>query len=74
LDDFGKERATDWATERLYVLVESRYSAMLPTLVTSNRTLDELNDLGYGATVSRLTEMGDVVKVGGSDLRPKLGR
>lgn len=72
LDDFGKERATDWATERLYVLVESRYSAMLPTIVTSNRTLDELNDLGYGATVSRLTEMGTVVKVGGSDLRPKL--
>ena len=74
LDDFGKERATDWATERLYVLVESRYSAMLPTIVTSNRTLDELNDLGYGATVSRLTEMGPVVKVGGSDLRPKIGR
>lgn len=72
LDDFGKERATDWATERLYVLVESRYSAMLATIVTSNRTLDELNDLGYGATVSRLTEMGAVVKVGGSDLRPKL--
>jgi DNA replication protein DnaC len=72
LDDFGKERATDWATERLYVLVESRYSKMLPVIVTSNRTLDELNDLGYGATVSRLTEMCAVVKVGGSDLRPKL--
>jgi DNA replication protein DnaC len=72
LDDFGKERATDWATERLYVIVESRYSSMLPTIVTSNRTLDELNDLGYGATVSRLTEMCTVVKVGGSDLRPKL--
>lgn len=74
LDDFGKERATDWATERLYVLVESRYSAMLPLIVTSNRTLDELNDLGYGATVSRLTEMCAVVKVGGADLRPKLNR
>ena len=72
LDDFGKEKATDWATERLYVLVESRYSAMLPTIVTSNRSVNELYDLGYGATVSRLLETCTVVEVSGKDLRPGL--
>lgn len=72
LDDFGKEKATDWATERLYVLVESRYSAMLPTIVTSNRSVNELYDLGYGATVSRLLETCTVVEVSGKDLRPKM--
>jgi DNA replication protein DnaC len=72
LDDFGKEKATDWATERLYVLVESRYSAMLPTIVTSNRSINELYDLGYGATVSRLLETCAVVESSGKDLRPGL--
>jgi DNA replication protein DnaC len=72
LDDFGKERATDWATERLYVLVESRYSAMLPTIVTSNRSINDLYDLGYGATVSRLMETCAVVESSGKDLRPGL--
>jgi len=70
LDDFGKEKATDWATERLYVLVESRYQNMLPMLVTSNRTLDELDSLGYGATVSRLQQMCRTIKLETADHRP----
>ncbi len=70
LDDFGKEKATDWATERLYVLVESRYQNMLPVLVTSNRTLDELDALGYGATVSRLQQMCRTIKLETKDYRP----
>lgn len=73
LDDFGKEKATDWVTERLYVLIESRYQNMKSTIVTSNRTLDELDDLGYGASVSRLQETGRVVRVDAKDYRPELG-
>lgn len=73
LDDFGKEKATDWVTERLYVLIESRYQTMKSTIVTSNRTLDELDDLGYGAAVSRLQETGRVVRVDAKDYRPELG-
>lgn len=74
LDDFGKERATDWATERLYVLIESRYQNLLGTIVTSNRSLDELDDLGYGAAVSRLQESCRVVKVDAQDYRPEKGK
>jgi DNA replication protein DnaC len=70
LDDFGKEKATDWATERLYVLIESRYQNKLPVLVTSNRTLDELDALGYGATVSRLQQMCRTIKLETRDFRP----
>jgi DNA replication protein DnaC len=73
LDDFGKEKATDWVTERLYVLIESRYQNMKSTIVTSNRTLDELDDLGYGAAVSRLQETGRVVRVDAKDYRPEMG-
>ena len=73
LDDFGKEKITDWVTERLYVLIESRYQNLKSTIVTSNRTLDELDDLGYGAAVSRLQETGRVVRVDALDQRPKIG-
>ena len=74
LDDFGKEKATDWATERLYVLVESRYQRLLPTIMTSNRTLDELDVLGYGAAVSRLQQTNRFVRIDSQDLRPELGK
>lgn len=73
LDDFGKEKATDWVTERLYVLIESRYQHMKSTIVTSNLTLDQLDDLGYGASVSRLQETGRVVRIDAKDQRPELG-
>jgi DNA replication protein DnaC len=74
LDDLGKEKATDWAAERLYVLVESRYSACRATIATTNRGLDELEALGYGALVSRLQQTCRAVRVGGSDQRIRLGR
>jgi DNA replication protein DnaC len=73
LDDFGKEKTTDWVTERLYVLIESRYQNMKSTIVTSNLTLDQLDDLGYGAAVSRLQETGRVVRIDDKDKRPELG-
>lgn len=74
LDDLGKEKATDWAAERLYVLVESRYSACKATIATTNRGLDELDALGYGALVSRLQQTCRAVKVAGPDQRIRLGR
>jgi DNA replication protein DnaC len=69
LDDLGKEKATDWATERLYVLVEARYSRMLPTCATSNRTLNQLVELGYEAVVSRLVGTGRWLPLDGADHR-----
>lgn len=36
LDDFGAERATDWACEQLFQIVNTRYSHERPTVITSN--------------------------------------
>ena len=36
LDDFGKGSKTDWAVERLYLLLDHRCNEMLPTIITSN--------------------------------------
>nr|BBH91761.1 ATP-binding protein [Thermosporothrix sp. COM3] len=37
LDDLGAEHRTPWANEKLFQLLNHRYNAMLPTVITSNR-------------------------------------
>jgi DNA replication protein DnaC len=37
LDDLGAEQGTLWAKEKLFQLLNYRYNAMLPTIVTSNQ-------------------------------------
>jgi DNA replication protein DnaC len=70
LDDLGREKATDWVLERLYVLIDDRYGESRPTVVTTNYSLMDLARRDYGAMVSRLTEDGAVVKIGATDARP----
>lgn len=41
LDDFGAERATEFAVESLYKIVDRRYQRQAPTFVTTNATRDE---------------------------------
>lgn len=66
LDDLGKERFTAWAAERFYRLIDDRYLAKLPLIVTSNCTPKELEkhwaaagmDDSYGpALVRRIANM-----------------
>jgi DNA replication protein DnaC len=69
LDDLGREKVTDWASERLYVLVNERYNALRPTVVTSNYGPDVLADRGYDAVVSRLVEGASAVVIAATDYR-----
>jgi len=43
LDDFGKQTTTPWAQEKLYQVINHRYNARLPTVVTTNCSTDELD-------------------------------
>jgi DNA replication protein DnaC len=70
LDDLGRERVTDWATERLYVLVNARYGEMRPTIATTNLRPSELVALAqYGPIVSRLLDGRPAVRIEGRDQR-----
>jgi len=70
LDDLGRERVTDWATERLYVLVNARYGALRPTIATTNLRPSELVALPqYGPIVSRLLDGRQAVRIEGRDQR-----
>jgi DNA replication protein DnaC len=42
LDDLGTESATPWAKEKLFQLLNYRYSALLPTVITTSSTPNEI--------------------------------
>ena len=43
LDDLGVENPSGWAKEKLFQLLNYRYVNKLPTVITTNTTLDELD-------------------------------
>ena len=69
IDDLGKEKATEWSNNIIYTVINNRYENYKPTIVTTNLTIKELEQTIGEATVSRLIEMCDGVKVNGEDYR-----
>jgi len=43
LDDFGEQSTTPWAQEKLYQVINYRYNAMLPTVITTRCSSDEMD-------------------------------
>lgn len=43
LDDFGKQSSTPWAQEKLFQVVNHRYNAKLPTVITTNLEEDDMD-------------------------------
>ncbi len=43
LDDLGTQSSTAWAQEKLFQILNYRYTARLPTVVTSNQRLEEID-------------------------------
>lgn len=71
LDDLGVERVTDWAGERLDMLIDARYEAMLPILAATNLTRRELEEVLGSRITSRLMHDVTIVAVHGKDRRRK---
>jgi DNA replication protein DnaC len=44
LDDLGTESATPWAREKLFQLLNHRYSARLPTIITTSTEIDKIDE------------------------------
>ena len=42
MDDFGTQNATPWAQEKLFQIINYRYTNKLPTVITTNLILDEI--------------------------------
>ncbi len=43
LDDLGTQSSTPWAQEKLFQILNYRHNARLPTVITSNQTLEEID-------------------------------
>ncbi len=52
LDDFGEQTTTPWAQEKLYQVINYRYNAQLPTVITTCCSLEEIE----GRISSRLAD------------------
>lgn len=44
LDDLGTESATAWAKEKLFQVINHRYVAQLPTVLTTSKALEQLDE------------------------------
>jgi DNA replication protein DnaC len=74
LDDLAAERKTEFMQEIVFNVIDSRYRAKLPTIITTNLTAEEIknpSDISYQRTFSRLLEMCVPIEVKGEDRRRK---
>lgn len=44
LDDLGAQSSTPWAQEKLFQIINHRYNSRLPTVITTNLPMDELDE------------------------------
>lgn len=68
LDDIGAERPSEYVCERLYDLINHRYTNMLSTIYTSNLTPFELGDR-LGARIESRVRSAIQINLVGSDRR-----
>lgn len=70
LDDLGTQNATPWAEEKLYQIVNYRYVNHLPTVVTTNQQIGEIE----GRIRSRLEDpdLVSIIKIIAPDYRTPL--
>lgn len=54
LDDMGTESPTPWAMEKLYQILNQRYMAQLPTVISTNQDVEQFDP----RIQSRLADMG----------------
>ena len=57
LDDLGAERTSEYVLDRLYVLINGRYQNDTATIITTNRTMEELRGQLGPRILSRICEM-----------------
>lgn len=74
IDDLGSERDTEFTWEKVMNVVDARYRAGLPLIITTNLTLKDLadpSDIRRQRVFSRLKEMCVFLEVNGADRRNK---
>lgn len=74
LDDLGTERQSSFALEIVYTVIDNRYKAKLPVIITTNLPLAELKNapnMDYQRIYDRILEMCVPLHFTGDSLRKK---
>lgn len=77
LDDFGMERQTDYAREQVFNIIDGRYLAQKPLIVTTNLSLNDLKnpqDMVEERIFDRVLELCVPVCFDGASLRQEKGK
>lgn len=69
LDDIGAEKLTDYVRQMTYFIINEREQWRLKTIITSNFTLEQLNDFIDPRIASRIAGMCEVLILDGRDRR-----
>ena len=74
LDDLGSEKASEFSTLMIYLIINRRCTQHKITVITSNLDLDEIRDRLSDRISSRIKGMCNVINVAGIDQRYKSKR
>jgi len=69
LDDFGAEYPSGWVLNKVDAIVTHRYNWLLPTIITTNMTPDEMKGRYVARIVDRLRSAYDMLVAEGASLR-----
>ena len=72
LDDLGAERSSEYAQEQVYNVINTRYHAGLPFIITTNLTADEIKkpqEVKYSRIYDRILERCHPIKMEGVSRR-----
>lgn len=69
IDDLGVEKATEYVKQATYYILNEREMNLRPTYITTNFTLNQLNDFIDPRISSRIVGMCEIKEVKGTDRR-----
>ena len=69
LDDIGAEKLTDWARERLYLIINEKYNDLTPIIFTSNCDIEILSARAGDRITSRIVGTTEPIRLSGADRR-----
>lgn len=68
LDDLGAEKVSEWSIATLSLIIDRRYRELKPTIITSNLTLDDIENNIDARIASRLND-GIIIEIDLPDYR-----
>jgi len=72
IDDLGKERNTEWVSEQIFAIFNSRYEEVKPIIITTEGSIDDLlnhyKEKG-NAMIGRIIEKAIIIILDGKDYR-----